>query len=305
MKKYIFILLILFLVSATGCETVPSKLATPSQAVMSKPLLTHWEMVGNPIVTQDDFTCLINGIYFSSNRILVFYSLLGSNSDKLATGEKFQIIDDSGAVSPLVEIIPVGIIDQLELGIMVFEPRRTGIREIYLSTTSKSDPNINQKTQLAQLIGSNSDDHVDRIFYAGTVKNSESGGYQISILWSAPPENQTGGANSSTLPERTPLSSNRTTPTVVVRAPAISVPPGVFIQDEFSFKVENINEKQVQFLGVQLYSDGTVASISDGRTILAAPIVLITPTPIDLPYPPPLTLPTPLPTATPKLSPYP
>jgi hypothetical protein len=305
MKIYIFILLIIILISATGCETVPSKLATPSQPVISKPLLTHWEMVGNPMVTQDDFTCLINGFYFSNNRILVFYSLIGSTSDKLATDEIFQIIDDSGAVSPLVEIIPLGIIDQLELGIMVFEPRRIGIRDIYLSTISKSDPKINQKTALAHLIGSIADDHVDRIFYRGTVKNSEFGEYQISILWSAPPENQTGGADSSSLPESTPLLSYRTTPTVVIRAPAISVPPGVFLQDEFSFKVENINKKQAQYLGGQLYSDGTVASISDGTTVIAAPIVLITPTPINLPYPPPRTLPSPLQAATPRPLPYP
>ncbi len=171
--------------------------------MISQPLLTHWEMVGNPRVTQDDFTCLINGYYFSNNRILVFYSLFGSTSDKLAASEIFQIIDDSGAVSQLVEIIPLGNIDQLELGIMVFEPRRIGIRDIYLSTTSKSDPNINQKTALAHLIGPIADDRVERIFYGGTVKNSELAGYQISILWSAPPENQTGGANSSTLLEST------------------------------------------------------------------------------------------------------
>ena len=188
---------------------------------------------------------------------------------------------------------------------MVFEPRRIGIRDIYLSTTSKSDPNINQKTALAQLIGSIADDRVDRIFYGGTVKNSELAGYQISILWSAPPENHTGGANSSTLLESTPSLSNRITPTVVVRAPAISVPPGVFIQEEFSFKVENSNIQQAQYLSGQLYSDGTVASIFEGATIKAAPIVLITPTTINLPYPPPVILPTPLQAATPEPSPYP
>lgn len=305
MKKYISILFIIVLVFATGCETVPSKLATPSQPIISQPLLTHWEMVGNPRVTQDDFTCLINGFYFSNNRILVFYSLFGSTSDKLAASEIFQIIDDSDAVSQLVEIIHLGNIDQLELGIMVFEPRRIGIRDIYLSTTSKSDPNINQKTALAHLIGSIADDCVDRIFYGGTVKNSELAGYQISILWSAPPENQTGGTISSTLLKSTPSLGNRITPTVVVRAPAISVPPGVFIQEEFSFKVENSNIQQAQYLSGQLYSDGTVASIFEGTTIKAAPIVLITPTTINLPYPPPVILPTPLPTATPKPSPYP
>jgi hypothetical protein len=69
-------------------------------------------------------------------------------------------------------------------------------------------------------------------------------------------------------------------------------------QDEFSFKVENINLQQVQYLGGQLFSDGTVASVFGETTIKAAPIVLITPTTINLPYPPPLTLPTLLPTAT-------
>ena len=119
MKKYISILFIIILMIVTGCETVPSKLATPSQPVISQPLLTHWEMVGNSTVTQDDFTCLINGIYFSNNRILVFYSLFGSTSDKLVDNEIFQIIDQYDGGNQRGEIIPLGKIDQLELGIMV------------------------------------------------------------------------------------------------------------------------------------------------------------------------------------------
>lgn len=305
MKKWVFIVLFIILISMIGCETVPKEMVTPSHSVISQPLLTNWEIIGNPEVMQEGFTCEINGFYFSNQRIFIFYSLSGSTSNKLATSEVLQIIDDSGSVSQLVEMIPLRNIDQLEFGIMVFEPRRIGIRDIYLSVTAKSDLKLNQKIALAHLNGSIADDRVDRTFYGETLKHSELGEYQISILWSAPPENQAGGATSTIFPESTPSSGNRPTPTVVVRSPAISVPPGVFIQFNFSFLVENIKMQQTEYYGVQLYSDGSVASTFKGTTILAAPIVLITPTPTNLSYLPPLTSPNLQPTANQLSSPYP
>jgi hypothetical protein len=298
-EKNIYLLSFIIMIGLVGCELNPEHrnttpiTTTPTQHVIIQPLLTRWEMVGNPSISQNGFTIAINGFGLMNQRIVFFYSLSDSNSKTLASDNNFQIVDDSGSVSLLTEVFPYSKIDQVEIGMMVFEPRRIGVHELYLVVTMKSDPKVIQKTMLAQLIGPISDDYLDREFWGAPTKSSELAGDQISILWGPPSENQSDQSNSGIpVVNNTPISDNYTTPTPAIKISSIALPPGVTIQSEISFKVENIGTKQVQYQGIQLLSDGNVLSVSNGVPVWPTPIILVTPMPQPLSstsYPPPPT----------------
>lgn len=287
MRKIFFSLLIILLFSV-GCHTISDQKNTPSQQIYSKPLLTRWEIEGNPAITQSGFTYVINGFYLINEEILFFYMLSGSTADMLTSENNIQILYDNGVASDLIEITAFTNIDGIEIGEMLFKPRRTGIHELYITITNRIDTNINQKVLVAELIGSKNDDHLDRIFYGEPVNKSELNGFQISILWSAPPINQAGGSSSETpTVNNTQTTIYQATPTTVVRHPVITLPPYVNIKGELTFQVKNINTGYIQYLGIQLLSDGNSVINSNGEAILTSPIVLITPTPVNTPYPPP------------------
>jgi hypothetical protein len=287
MRKYFFSLLIILLFSV-GCKRISDQTNTPSQQIFSQPLLTRWEIEGNPAITQSGFTYVINGFYLINQEILIFYALTGSTADILTSENDIQILDDTGVASNLIEITVFTNIDGIEIGKMLFMPRRTGIHALYLTITNRMNPKINQKVLVAELIGSTNDDHLDRVFYGEPLDISELNGFQISIIWSAPPGNQAGGDSSET-----PTANNtqaiiyQPTPTMVVRRPIITIPPNVYSIVELTFQVKNINTGYIQYLGIQLLSDGSSVISSNGEAILATPIVLTTPTPVNILYPPP------------------
>lgn len=45
--------------------------------------------------------------------------------------------DDAGHARRLITIIPLGEIEQMDMGMMVFEPRRATARELYLKLSTK------------------------------------------------------------------------------------------------------------------------------------------------------------------------
>jgi len=287
MRK-IFPSLLVILLLLVGCQTISDLPLTPSPQIYSKPLVTRWEVKGIPTITQSGFTCIINGFYLMGDDIILFYTLSGSNEDILTSENSIQIFDEYGAASNLSEIAVFAHIDGIEIGKMLFTPRRTGIQDLYLSITDRLNPQINQQVAFAQLIGSKDDDRLDRIFYGEPVIGVELNGYQISILWSAAPGNLSGesGLETSTA-SNTQAITSQPTPTIVVQQPAVTIPPDVNIQSEITFQVKNTTSGNIQFIGIQLLSDGSSIISSNGDAILATPIVLITPTPAIPAYPPP------------------
>jgi hypothetical protein len=299
MKKMIYILPFIVLIVLAGCETTLEHrnktqiTVTPTSQIISRPLLTRWVIVGNPTITQNGFTLAINGIGLLNQRIVVLYSLAGSNSSELVSDNNFQIIDDSGSTSKLIIVIPFSKIDRVEIGMMVFEPRRIGIRELYLAASMQSDNTVMQKTELAQLTGSISDDYPDREFWAVPTVSSVLAGDQISVVWGATPENISNGSYSAIPTESiTPISKFSTTPTPASYKSSITLPKGVTVQNELFFRIQNIEKNQTQYQGVQLLSDGNVVIVSNGISMWPTPIVLVSSTPQYLystPYPPPST----------------
>jgi hypothetical protein len=157
--------------------------------------------------------------------------------------------------------------------------------------TTKSDPKVMQKILVAHLNGPVSDDFYDREFWGAPLKSSELAGYQISITGGIQTENQSGGDSGTPAVASTPILGVHPTPTAFVIKSSIPLPPGVSIQDEISFRVENIGNQQVQYIGVLLLSDGNALPVSNGVSAWPTPIVLITPTPLNLSYPPPTSYP--------------
>jgi hypothetical protein len=287
MRKIFLFLLIIVLLSA-GCQTISNQTKTPTPQVYTKPLLTRWEVEGIPTITQSGFTCVITGFYLMGDDIIIFYTLSGSNADILTSQNSIQILDEYGAASNLTEITVFTNIDGIEIGKMQFMPRRTGIQDLYLTITNGLDPKISQKVLVAELIGSKNDDHLDRTFYGKPLTGALLNGFQISIIWSAPPDNLAGESNLATpTANNTPASIAKLTPTSVVHRPVITVPPNVSVEGELTYQIKNIATDNTYYIGIQLLSDGNSIISSNGEAILATPIALTTPTPVNAPYPPP------------------
>jgi hypothetical protein len=288
MMRKIFSSLIVIVLLTAGCQTVSNQAKTPTPQVYTKPLLTRWEVEGIPTITQSAFTCVINGFYLFDQDIILFYTLSGSNADMLTSQNSMQMLDENGAASNLTEITAFTNIDGIEIGKMEFRPRRTGIQELYLSITNKSDPNISQKALVAELIGSRDDDRLNRIFYGAPVNGVVLNGYQISILWSSAPVSPVGGNIPETpAASSTPASIAQPTSTIVVQRPAVSLPPNVNVEAEVTYQIENTATGNILDVAIQLLTDGSSIISSNGEAILATPIVLITPTPGNAAYPPP------------------
>ncbi len=294
MNKKLDLLILIIVIALVGCKTAPEQQSmypfntASTQQAISPVLSTRWEMVGNPSFSQNGFNLDINGLCLIKQRIVVFYSLSGSSSKKISSDEIFQIVDDAGSISSLFKIIPISNFDQVELGLMVFEPRRTGIHQLFLVMTATSDPNIIQKTNLAYLNGSEFDDFLDRQFCGAPLKSSELAGYQISITGGIPIENKSDVINSGApAATSTPILDIYPTSTAAVMKPLLPLPPGVIVMNDISFKVENGGNKNVQYYGVVLLSDGNAISVSNGISAWPTPIVLATPETPDLTYPPP------------------
>jgi len=301
MRKKASLPLLITLLFTIGCQTISGHENTPSPQIFSQPLLTHWELVGNPGISQSGFKCVINGYYLISGKIYIFYSLSGIHADELISDYNLQIIDDLGETSELTEITPLTDVDGIEIGLMLFEPRHISIRELYLTITNKINPDINNKIFLAKLIGSTNDDYFDRIFFGEPVNKSELDGFLISILWSASPEAQVKVPDTETpAVSYTVIPNKQATSTLVVLQPLMAIPPDVYIIFGISFQIEDKNNGQIQYLSIQLLSNGSSIIKSNGTANLAKPILLITPIPSAtpnpqpmIPYPPPPTPPYP------------
>jgi hypothetical protein len=247
-------------------------------------LIPPWKLVGNPSISQSGFTLAINGVSLIRQRIIVFYSLSGTNLNQVISDENFQIIDEMGNKISLIKVIPLSKLDQVEVGLMVFEPRQVDVHELYLLMSMKLDPNNTQKILLAKYIGSAPEDF-QGIYFGWPENNSELAGDQISILGGFPPENQSNGTNADILAaSSTPIMGIQPTSTISVMKAMLPLPQDVIIQFEVSIKVENVSNHQVQYLGVQVLSDGNAFTVMNGISANPTPIVLVSLTPTPLPY---------------------
>jgi hypothetical protein len=227
---------------------------------------------------------MVHGFELTSTNIIVYYSLSGYDSNQLLAGESMWIRDDLGHASRLYRIIPMATLARIELGIMEFEPRRVGAKELYLSLGKEPGDISILETNIAIYTGSVDDyDTLSRVYYIARVDASEQAGYQISFRnWEYPSITQT--------------PSIEATPTVGGEAEALPTSTAVIeIGRGISLRIEDTGSRQVHLLTMQLLFDGNAMAYMDGSPLPAPVPMIVLPTPESpvLAYPPPPTPPYP------------
>jgi hypothetical protein len=286
-------ILFLFLVFwASGCTikpvtSLPAQSTNQTKAPFSSHVITtHWDIGQNPVLSHNGFLLDVFGIVLTGNTTNVFISLSGITIADLVSQEILQISDNNNLISPLISAITITQQGDLALGLLEFEARRSGASMLNLQLIDKSSPDISIGTVVVTLHGQPSDDDFYSIFSTLQTEPTDRGGSRISLIWLLPSEAQNAEAqqlNKSPVntPKPHPLATVTPAPTIAL----MPLPPGVFIQRDASFRIEDLKSGLVSYVGVQLLSDGNAWVLNNGNVSQPQPILVAPPTPTSEPYP--------------------
>jgi hypothetical protein len=267
--------------SPTATESV---IRITSPAGFSKPLLYSWDLGDTLLIPLGDRSLAILGVQLSVSETKIFYSLSGKGLDQFWEEIRFEIEDNSGQLTGLEEVIPFAISDDLLVGIMNFGSRATGATELILHVDDGGKYAGDQIILLARFDGPPTEDRNDLRYTIGRPGGVEQSGYKIVMYLSYPPSKEV-GAN---LPEQnlSRLTAQTTaTPASLFLVPWAELAEGIEVSDLISISVEDLEEKQVNFLIVQLLSDGNALGAYNESVISPVPIIVTSPTAVPYPYP--------------------
>jgi hypothetical protein len=281
-----------FLLLATSCSVKPHEsvyIPAASKTISPKLLgvvTTHWDLGKNLELTSNGFSLTVYGVVLTGDKTTVFITLTGINLQDLTSIQTIQLIDNNNLVSPLIYAIPIMQQEELIFGLLVFEARRSGANFINFQLAMKSNPADVAGFLLASLNGSQSEDSINSTYTIAQEVPIDQNKYRISLVWSLPPGVQIEKVSD---PAKTPNNSSDTkplpTPTVIPTVELMPLAPGIFVQSNASFRIEDIDSGEIHYIGVQLLSNGNAVVLINDKAEQSVPVFVVTSTPTPEPYP--------------------
>jgi hypothetical protein len=288
MRRIICLLVVYLAFGVGGCARAPQPLPETPKVIeitnpeeVSIPLIYTWDVDKAELITQDGVSLAILGVQLSPSDTKVFYSLAGGDAGRLLERTSLEIIDDLGGVQPLIALVPVGVLGELELGFMNFAARPGGVQELFLLIGDKSGKAQGQKSLLASFDGPPEEDRLDATWILGRGE-IEQAGYLVDVnLWSAGDLSVDGA--SAAPGTALPMPDAAAAP--LPRSTWIELPSGVIVIRDISFEAQRLSDKTTYRLSAQLLSDGSAIVRGAGFLVIPTPLLVAAPTQAPAAYP--------------------
>lgn len=276
---------LIFAISVVGCVSTPEPqtatanvIRVTSQEGNNKPYIYGWRLSDETLISLGDVNFAILGIQLYKTETKIFYSLSGTEAAQFVTENRIKMLEDTGRVIELIKVIPLAKIEDIEVGIMNFGPRVLGATELYLHILNENEQVENPNILVARFDGPSSEDRIDSIFSNSRRDGVQQKEYRIVMNWWLPPDQELPGTPS----RETELAASSIPAT---RLPWADLSTDKDVYFEISFLFENLEDKQIAYLAVQLLSDGNAFAAVDKSVIVPTPIYVATLTPTTQPYP--------------------
>jgi hypothetical protein len=292
MRKDACFLYLIFAIIAVGCAASPNQPLTTANVVQitapegyTRPLIASWDLGDSSIMTKDNVSLAILGARLSASDTIIFYSLVGMDTAQFIKENSIEIIDDNGHVIELTSVVPLSGNEKFNLGLMSFGARPLGASELVLQIRDSKGEDKGQQLLICKSSGSPSEDRLDLTYSIRRDGGVELANYRIEMnLWLSPVDML---PPDTSKPQETVISSSGITPTPIQTSgvPWAKLPQDTRVIGEISFRVEEDQSKQVDYIDVQLLSDGSAITLKSGSVVIPTLIQLRTPTPTLQPYP--------------------
>jgi hypothetical protein len=263
-------------------QSTATDIGSTSVPIYLKPLRAAWWPADDNLIQQENTSIAIDGFYLNGQATILAFRLSGAGFEAFTPGIPVQITDETGYSSKLLRVIPLGMIDKLAAGMMVFEPRRVGASKLYLHW-----PSVENGAPLEKLIayfsGEPWEDYGDRTYFARPRDPVNLDGYQITVGWWIEFDQQNNEATAAVLSPEATEPGPHPTSTACVPQPLAELPPGVSIMTQCSLFIKNSEKGQTQTIHVQLLTDTNAVIQSNGIVSVPSPIIINEPAPTPVP----------------------
>jgi hypothetical protein len=294
MKKNIILSPLIMTILLVGCIR-SSEIPTFSPGLIKitdstggvQPLIYGWRLGDELIMSFEQVTFAVLGIRLSETEIKLFFSLSGEDIPQFLKDKKIELIDDNSRMIDLLYAVQLSKFKNLEIGLLSFGSRYPGATELSLQIADKGEQETRLKMLLAQFDGPSTEDRLFSTYKAAKRGGVEQSGNHVQMYLSLPPSENA----ISKLPRmdtRQTESGATVTPGYAWDIAWADQPEGIEVYDLISFSIESLAEKQVEYLAVQILSDGNAIAAVDRSVIVPTPIFLLTPTPSLTPRPYPI-----------------
>lgn len=200
MKGLIFWISTLLALAIAGCGITPDQpTITPnviritSASGSSKPYIYHWNIGDISPMDLDGVSLGIVGIQLTGSQTRAFYSLFGKSTVDFFDEYKIELIDNLGQIINQENIVPLGKIENFELGIINFHRRNAYATELYLHIQDKTNLASEYKILLARFDGPASEDRFDSVFSYSNESGIQQEGYRVVLHWTLDSEQKLSG----------------------------------------------------------------------------------------------------------------
>jgi hypothetical protein len=292
MGKSACFLWIVLAIGVVGCAASPTQPLTTENVVQitapegyTKPLIASWDLGDSTIMTKGNVSLAILGARLSASNTIIFYSLVGMDTAQFIKENSIEIIDNNGHAVELMSVVPLSENEKFNLGLMSFGARPIGASELLLQIRDLKGEAKSQQLLLCKFIGSPSEDRSDLTYSIRRDGGVEQANYRVEMnLWLTPADKLSPDSSKTQETAVSPLGVTPT-PIGISGVPWAKLPQGTRVIDEISFRVEEDQSKQVDYIDVQLLSDGSAITLKSGSVVIPTLIQLRTPTPTLQPYP--------------------
>jgi hypothetical protein len=263
-------------------QSTATDIGSTSVPIYLKPLRAAWWPADDNLIQQENTSIAIDGFYLNGQATILAFRLSGAGFEAFTPGIPVQITDETGYSSKLLRVIPLGMIDKLAVGMMVFEPRRVGASKLYLHW-----PSVENGAPLEKLIayfsGEPWEDYGDRTYFARPRDPVNLDGYQITVGWWIEFDQQNNEATAAVLSPEATEPGPHPTSTAYVPQPLAELAPGVSIMTQCSLFIKNSEKGQIQTINIQLLTDTDAILQSNGVVSMPGPIIINEPVPTPVP----------------------
>ena len=245
--------------TATSHVTSNATTVTPTPPIILRPLLTVWDMVGQPVFSTEDYSLVIYAIRLTGQDTVLLYYRMGSGAAPLTDlSTAVQLQDEAERTLNILSSGTFTAPDKIEVGFLKFSPRPKGARELVLQVQQSSSESGFIELPIVRLTNPAEDLSVydTRMYFLGVDQVFEQNGFRISFIGSgAPPVMNSAGAPGAG--EGQPGSTQATATPVVITPVATNLPQGVTVTEVATLKIEDASGK-IYYVYVQFLSNGEI-----------------------------------------------
>lgn len=253
------------------------EIQSTGQGNQRRPYFSGWELGNGAIVSSGNFSLVVVGIQLTKDHTRLFFSLTGMEAAGLAKASLALIYEAKGIEYQLSSIIQFADMGEVVTGMIVFPPRPLHARSLSLEYKRLGQDALSS-IEIARFHETGSEDRLDMNILIRRETPVEQDGYRVVMnLW-LPPETKE-ILDTTAEPPKNSAPYATATPAFSSMPPWITIPEGIFVQNQISFIIGGGKFLLAQTVLVQLLSDGNVISSWDGNVTLQEPLPVITPQP--------------------------